>query len=142
MKFYFDYFIRYQVGDYITENFNKISNYTYINYPTIEYKDITYTLEKNGKILDAEKYVYTLINPKYKEINPQILKYLDIPKGIKLTLKFTYLCDDNDDYIDLLPWKKTYSNPDGNGIIMEYEDVDFDHPIFENLSDDDITIFF
>ena len=52
------------------------------------------------------------------------------------------MSDNNYDYIDLLPWKKTYSNPDGNGIIMEYQDVDFDHPIFENLSDNDITLFF
>ena len=52
------------------------------------------------------------------------------------------MSDNSYDYIDLLPWKKTYSNPDGNGIIMEYQDVDFDHPIFENLSDNDITLFF
>lgn len=145
MKFYFDYFIRYQIGKYNFLNIVKYYNH-FQKYSTFRFQNpnfTNYTFEKNGKILDADKYVHILINPKYKQINKQILKYVDIPKGTKLTLKFTYNNDTNyDTYIDLLPFKKTYSNPDGKGIIMGYEDVDFDHPIFENLSDDDITIFF
>lgn len=50
----------------------------------------------------------------------------------------------NNDYVDILPWKKSYSNPNGNKIMMKHHDVDvnFENPIFRNFSDRDKCHFF
>ena len=142
-NFYIKYFCWFDDNDeFIREKYEKmykyLSNFKITSY---NFDDITYVFKKNGKILDHSPYKYILRNPSYYDVNPNVLKYLDIPKDVILTLKFQYE-NDNEEYNDVLPWKKTYSNPDGNKIIMKYHDVDFDHPIFENFSDTDICLFF
>ena len=138
--FYRSYFDHDHDHEFIQKNTEKISKYLSNQFPEIYIAYTSYALLKNDKSIHCSPYSFILKNPKYDDINPIILKYLDIPKGVKLTLKFQY--HNGNGYNDVLPWKKTYSNPDGNRIMMEYHDVDFDNPFFENFSDEDICFFF
>lgn len=140
---YFEFDI-VDLSDSLKEKYNKIKDYLSNHNPPIYISISSYNFTKNDNLVNECLYAPILRNQTYTDINPKILKYLDIPKGAKLTLKLQYSSDNHDDYVDVLPWKKTYSNPTGNKILMKHHDVDvnFENPIFRGFSDIDKCHFY
>ena len=90
LKFCWLYFYPHFCESELCKKITEMEEYL-LEYLKIDSSLPEYTIKRNDKILDNDfPFCSVLRKPQFYDVNPDILKYVDIPKGVKLTLKLQY----------------------------------------------------